>query len=211
VRAIVEAARRGESFSAHALELEHFAAARSEPRVLHAIGAARFVVAGSSAVARMTPKSAEPVGACDAKDLLLGVAEAAAEGGVPIYIFGSDAAVLAKAALELAQRAEFNIDIAGTAAPSRTFDPEGPEAEAALKRVAASGARICILALDSPAQEILAARAVEAGLNIGFVCTGRAIERIARSGHRRGLIARAAAGLRSARTLARLTLRSVQA
>jgi exopolysaccharide biosynthesis WecB/TagA/CpsF family protein len=64
-------------------------------------------------------------------------------------------------------------------APPMNFDPEGPEADATIERIAASGARVCFLALGAPKQEIFAARAQERLPETGFLSVGAALDFLA--------------------------------
>ena len=59
------------------------------------------------------------------------------------------------------------------------FDPEGPAATACLDELAASGARLCLLALGAPKQEILAIRGAERLPGCGFVSVGAGLDFIA--------------------------------
>jgi exopolysaccharide biosynthesis WecB/TagA/CpsF family protein len=98
---------------------------------------------------------------------------------MPVYIFGSSPAVLSKSALALQKASGGSIKIAGLVSPSMTFDPLGPEADAAIDKIKASGARICFVALSPPKNEVFSARAVAAGCKAGFVCVGAAVDFIA--------------------------------
>ncbi len=49
------------------------------------------------------------------------------------------------------------------------FDPIGAEADEAIDQIAASGARLCLVALGAPKQEVFTARAMERLLQYGFV------------------------------------------
>ena len=107
------------------------------------------------------------------------MARAAAERGLPLYLFGSAPGVLGEAGRRLTQCSAAPLAIAGSAAPPMDFDPEGREADEAIARIARSGARICLLALGAPKQEIFAARAIERGVPVVFVCVGAALDFIA--------------------------------
>jgi exopolysaccharide biosynthesis WecB/TagA/CpsF family protein len=176
VAEIIAAAKGGESFAAFTLNLDHIVKLRRERRFREAYDKARFITADGAPVAWLASQQGTRIERTTGADLLVPLAQAAAREGVPIYLFGTTAGVLARAGLELAQRTDFALDIAGTAAPERGFNPEGPAADAALARIAASGARLCFVALGAPKQEILAAKAVEKGIGVGFVCIGAALD-----------------------------------
>ena len=93
-------------------------------------------------------------------------------------MFGTSPEVLERVAAELTQHCP-GLRIAGRESPQLGFDPRSPLADAAIQRIKASGARVCFLALGAPKQEILAARALDQGTKIGFVCVGAGLDFIA--------------------------------
>ena len=179
VPAIIRAAAESESFSVVTLNLDHLVKLRRSASFRRAYSAARFVTADGAPVAALARLQNPAIERTTGADLLLPLIEAAAKARVPVFFFGSNAGVLARAGRDLAQRCEHKLDIAGTAAPSMQFNPESPEADAALDRIAASGAKLCILALGAPKQEILAARAVARGIKVGFVSAGAGLDYLA--------------------------------
>ena len=100
----------------------------------------------------------------------------AAEEGLSVYLFGTTAETLASVSQRLTRQSQHTLNIAGAVAPPFGFDPTGPEADAALDRIAESGARICFVALGSYKGELFAARGVERGIRTGFVCVGAALD-----------------------------------
>ncbi|MBX9926925.1 MAG: WecB/TagA/CpsF family glycosyltransferase, partial [Hyphomicrobiaceae bacterium] len=107
------------------------------------------------------------------------LASAAARSKLPVYLFGATGDVLTRTAAALRQETRGRIEIAGLAAPSATFDPEGREADAAIAAIKASGARVVFVALGAPKQEVFAARAVAHGCQAAFVCVGAAVDFVA--------------------------------
>ena len=91
---------------------------------------------------------------------------------------GTTDAALASAAETLAGRHP-GLSVALKLAPSMGFDAEGPEADAAIERIGASGAGVCILALGAPKQEIFAARAQERLPRVGFLSVGAGLDFVA--------------------------------
>lgn len=69
------------------------------------------------------------------------------------------------------------------AAPGFPFDPDSPEADRLLDRIAASGAGLCLLAIGAPRQERLAARGRARCPATGFASIGAGIDFLA--GHQR--------------------------
>lgn len=179
VEALIAAARAGEGFMACTLNLDHLVKLRRDPAFRKAYGSTRFVTADGTPVAMLARLQHKTIERTTGADLIVPLAEAAAREQLPIYLFGTTPAVLARAGRRLSENLEGRLDIAGTSSPPADFDPEGPDADAALDRIAASGAKLCIVALGAPKQEIFAARAVERGVKVGFVCAGAALDFIA--------------------------------
>ena len=113
-------------------------------------------------------------------DITAPVAALAAREGVPVALFGATDATLeaAGAALEAANP---GLRIVARLAPPFGFDPAGPEADAAIARLAGSGARLVFLALGAPKQEVFAARAARAMPEAGFLSIGAGLDFIAGS------------------------------
>ena len=78
--------------------------------------------------------------------LVAPVAALAARRGVPVGLFGSDQASLEAAARALQDRCP-GLDVAACIAPPMGFDPQAPAADALMRDLHASGARIVFLAL----------------------------------------------------------------
>ena len=179
VSEVIQASRQGESFAVFTLNLDHLDKLRRLPRFREAYAKARYITADGAPVARLASRQGARVERTTGADLVIPLAQAAARSGVPIYLYGSTPRVLADAGLSLSKQTGFALDIAGAEAPEGGFDPESPAADAALDRIAASGARLCFVALGAPKQELFAARAVERGINVGFVCIGAGLDFLA--------------------------------
>lgn len=176
VQRTIEGARRGESFAVVTLNLDHLVKLRRNADFRRAYAAARIVTADGAPVAALARLQNRAIERATGADMLVPLVEAAAEAKLPIYLFGSRDEIIAKAGRTLASRCDNRLDIVGSSAPGQNFDPNGPEADAAIARIKASGARLVLLALGAPKQEIFAARAVEQGVEAGFVCIGAALD-----------------------------------
>ena len=179
VERIAAAAGDGQGFAVATLNLDHLVKLRRDALFRKAYSAARFITADGAPVARIARRQSARVERTAGADLLIPLCEEAARRSLPVYIFGSDDGTLAEAARTLSESMDGRLDICGTLAPSHRFDPCGPEADAAIDRIARSGARLCFVALGAPKQEIFAARAVERGVKAGFVCIGAAVDFVA--------------------------------
>lgn len=181
VRAAIAAVEQGIGFSLVTLNLDHLVKLRHNHAFRHAYQSARFVTADGAPVAWLARRSAKHITRTTGADLVVPLAQAAADHNIPVFCFGTSNDALAKAATYLSAHTDGKLDIAGTLSPPQGFDPMSAEADAALDTIAASGAKLCFLALGAPKQEILAARAVDRGLDIGFVSIGAALDFLAGS------------------------------
>lgn len=179
IDAIVAATRSGDSFTVFTLNLDHLVKLRSSGAFQRAYRAATFVTADGEPVARLARRDDPAIVRTTGADLMLPLADACAEADLPVFLFGTSPGVLAKAAARLVQNTDGRLHITGTLSPPVGFDPEGPEADAAIARIAQSGARVCFVALGAPKQEIFAARAQAQGVSVGFVCIGASLDFLA--------------------------------
>lgn len=101
-----------------------------------------------------------------------------------IALVGSDPGLLARAALALALDDEYG-EVAGGLDIAGTFALQGNVADAAgtnlVEEVAASGARICLIGLDTPREQVLAHAFLVRQVPLAVVGIGRALTKIARS------------------------------
>ncbi|WP_367890157.1 WecB/TagA/CpsF family glycosyltransferase [Rhodobacter calidifons] len=111
-------------------------------------------------------------------ELIAPVAAMAARLGVPLAFLGSTEPVLRAAADRLVADHP-GLKVVACLAPPYGFDPESSAADDLIDRVAASGARICLLALGAPKQEMLAARGLARQPGLGFLSIGAGLDFIA--------------------------------
>jgi exopolysaccharide biosynthesis WecB/TagA/CpsF family protein len=178
VRAAVGAAAAGRGFSLFTLNLDHLVKARADERFAQAYDRAAFVTADGAPVVALARREGAALERTTGADLVFPLCEQAAGEGVPVFLFGASQSALEAAAAALQARCP-GLDVRGREAPPYGFDPFSPDAEAAGDRIAASGARLCFLALGAPKQELFADRMVARGLPVGFVCIGAALDFIA--------------------------------
>ncbi len=173
---IADRAERGDPFTVFTLNLDHIVKLRHDRAFQDAYRSASVVTADGAPVAWLSRQQGAAISRTTGADLLLPLIDTAANRQIPVYLYGSTGAVLAKASQAFVIRTNGLIDIAGTDAPSAQFDPTGPEADAAIARITASGARLAFIALGAPKQEIFAARAKAQGVACGFICVGAALD-----------------------------------
>ena len=176
---IVSRAKARNAFTVFTLNLDHLVKLRSDEPFRHAYLNADIVTADGAPVAWLARLQEPSVVRTTGADMLLPLLDAAAVACLPVFLFGSREAVLAKAAHEITSATDGLLKIAGMLSPSRTFDPEGAEADRAIETIKRSGARICIVALGAPKQEIFSARARAQGLACGMICSGASLDFLA--------------------------------
>lgn len=169
---------RGEGFALATLNLDHLVKLGRDPAFAAAYAAQDLVVADGHPVVWLSRLARRPVALVPGSDLVVPLARAAAAAGAPVALVGATEAALAGAAARLAAEVP-GLAVALRLAPPMGFDPGGPEAEAVLAAVAASGARLVFLALGAPRQERLAARGRARLPGVGFASVGAGLDFLA--------------------------------
>lgn len=171
-------ARRG--FSVATINLDHLVKLRGSDSFRRAYAAHTHVVADGNPIVWASQLSRRPVNLVPGCELLQPVCEQAARHGAPVALLGSTEETLASAGDRLRERIP-GLQVAARISPSRSFEPEGPEADACIERIRRSGARVVFLALGAPKQEVFAARAQAALPDVGFLSIGAGLDFIAGS------------------------------
>lgn len=169
---------KGEGFALATLNLDHLTKLPRDTAFAAAYDAQDLIVADGRPVVWLSRLAKQPVELIPGSDLIVPLCELAAELSLPIAFFGSDEDALQSAAEALRTRAP-GLEICHIAAPPMGFDPRGTAADAALRDITTSGARLCFLALGAPKQEILAARGREIAPGVGFASVGAGLDFLA--------------------------------
>ena len=170
---------RGQGFAIATLNLDHVVKLRRDPAFRAAYSAQSHVVADGNPIVWMAHLAGRrDVALVPGSELITPVAALAARLGVPLAFLGSTDTVLRAAADQLVADHP-GLQVAACVAPPYGFDPTGPAADAMLDQIAASGARICLLALGAPKQELLAARGFARHPQLGFLSIGAGLDFIA--------------------------------
>ncbi len=173
---IIQTAKESEGFAVFTMNLDHLDKLRRSASFRRAYAKAKYVTADGAPVAMLASRQGTRVERTTGSDLVLPLAAAAARESISIYLFGTAPDILARAGLALKQHAGINLIIAGAESPAQGFTPDGFDADTALDRIEASGAKLCLVALGAPKQELFAARAVDRGSKIGFICIGAGLD-----------------------------------
>lgn len=169
----------GAGFAIATLNLDHVVKMRRHPAFLRAYLAHSHVVADGNPIVWLSRLAGRrEVSLVPGSELIAPMAALAARLGTPLAFLGSTERVLAAAAERLTVDYP-GLQVAVRIAPPYGFDPESPAADALLDQIAASGARICLLALGAPKQELLAARGIARHPQLGFLSIGAGLDFIA--------------------------------
>ncbi|WP_339947425.1 WecB/TagA/CpsF family glycosyltransferase [uncultured Albimonas sp.] len=181
--------RAGAGFSVATINLDHLVKLQVSEPFRRAYAAQDLICADGNPVVWLSWLAARPVELVPGSELVLPLAGMAARLGLPIGLLGADQRTLDAAAARL--EAEFpGLRVVARIAPPYGLDPEGPVAAECLRELSASGARLCLLALGAPKQEVLAVRGKQLAPGVGFVSVGAGVEFVA------GVQARAPAWVR---------------
>ena len=191
VASIVSAAQRGDNFSVCTLNLDHVVQLQQHTNFRAAYRRARFVTADGFPIVVLSRLMGTRIERTAGSDLVEPVCAEARKKGLPVFLLGTNDHTLRLTARRLSERFR-GLQIAGCLAPGPGFDPHSSEADAAIERIRASGARLCFVALGAPRQELFAARCLDELNGTGVLCIGAALDFIAGTQSRAPSIARRA-------------------
>lgn len=175
---IAERLEAGEGFALATMNVDHLEKLRSDERFRRAYAGHDLIVADGNPIVWLAKLGGAPVSLVPGSDLVAALCTVAADKDRSVAIIAGTEESGRIAADRLMAKIP-GLRVALVAAPGFPFDPEGPEADALLDRVAASGAGLCLLAVGAPRQEILAARGRRRCPDVGFASVGAGIDFIA--------------------------------
>jgi exopolysaccharide biosynthesis WecB/TagA/CpsF family protein len=178
VSSIVSAAQDGDNFSVCTLNLDHVVQLQQKPEFRAAYRRARFVTADGFPIVMLSRLLGTPIERTTGADLVEPLCQAARQKNLPIFLLGSNEQTLALTARRLAEKYD-GLQVAGTYAPGKNFDPHSPEADFAIEMIRQSGAKLCFVALGAPKQELFSARCLDELQGTGMLCIGAALDFIA--------------------------------
>jgi exopolysaccharide biosynthesis WecB/TagA/CpsF family protein len=176
IQELAHASAAGQGYMLVCMNLDHLAKLRTDIafREVYHHPAARIMADGAP-VAALARLQNPAIQRSPGPDLMVPLCDEAARRDLPIAVFGTRSDVLARVCTKL--KADCNgLSIAFSDAPRFGFDPSSAEADAAADAIAASGAKIVLLGLGSPKQEMFALRAIERHPHLGFICIGAALD-----------------------------------
>ena len=178
VSAVMQRLDQDHSFLVCTLNLDHLVKLRVNPRFRKAYTKAEVVLADGFPIVTFARRCGVALERASGSDLIDPLCRTAAVRGFPIYLFGTSLRTLCAAGRELAERIP-ELEIAGAYAPPAEFEPDSEPADEAIAVIKQSRARICLVALGAPRQELFSARALDATTGIAFVSIGASLDFIA--------------------------------
>jgi exopolysaccharide biosynthesis WecB/TagA/CpsF family protein len=176
IRAVSDAASRGQSSTFFTLNLDHLVKLRTDSKFRDAYREATFVSADGAPIVHIGRRTCKDLQLTTGSDLMLPLCMAAAEANHSVFLFGSSDSVLKSTVEVLKAATGGRLKIAGAVAPPYGFDAEGELADRYIKDIRQSGCRLCFVLLGAPKQELFAARAMRRGVNCSFICVGAAAD-----------------------------------
>lgn len=180
---VVTRMERREGFALATLNLDHLVKLRDPGAFRDAYAAQDFITADGNPIVWMSRLAGRPVKLMPGSDMIIPLARMASNVGVTVALFGSTEESLAEAKAHM--EAELRgLNVVCCISPPMGFDPAGPEAEAMLRQIEASGAGLCFVALGAPKQEIFAALGRRVAPGVGFASIGAGLDFFAGSQRR---------------------------
>ena len=179
-RAVLEARVRErfaqrKGFALATINLDHLVKLKASPTFRAAYAAQDFVVADGHPIVWMSRLAGRPVSLVPGSEVILPLARIAADQGVTVALCGATLPVL-EAARAYLEREIRDLRVVHCVAPPMGFDASSDAAADILRDVAASGARLCFLALGAPRQEMLALRGRALAPEVGFASIGAGLD-----------------------------------
>ncbi len=167
-----------QGFAIATLNLDHAVKLATDGEFARAYSCHEMVVADGRPIVWLLRLARRPVALSPGSEMIRPLCRMARDMGLPVGFVGSTRDVLQKAAQQLETEIP-GLKICVRIAPSRRFDPHGPEARGTLVELQKSGAKLCFLALGAPKQEVFAVAGRAALPEAGFVSIGAGLDFIA--------------------------------
>ena len=178
VSAIMQRLGQDQSFLVCTLNFDHLVKLRADPSFRKAYAKAQVVLADGFPIVAFARLNGVSLERSTGADLIDPLCRAAAARGFPIYLFGTTLRSLCAAGRKLAAAIP-ELEIAGAYAPPAEFQLDSEAADEAIEIIKRSGARICLVALGAPRQELFSARALGATKGVAFLGIGASLDFIA--------------------------------
>lgn len=169
-------ARQG--FALATINLDHLVKLRRSESFRAVYAAQDLVCADGNPIVWLSRLAQKPVTLVPGSDMVMPMAELAADCGRSVAMVGSSEASLEAAAAEMTAVIP-GLVVALRHAPAMGFDPVGEEARRVLAEMAARDVGLCFVALGAPKQEAFAALGRQLAPTVGFASIGAGLDFIA--------------------------------
>lgn len=173
--AVGERFAQAQGFALATINLDHLVKLHASESFARAYAAQDIVVADGNPIVWLSKLARRPVSLVPGSEMVLPLAELAAEKHIKVALFGSTEESLAASAQALQDQVE-GLEISCQIAPPMGFDPESDAAAAMLKELEVSGAGLVFIALGAPKQEAFAARGRALTPSLGFASIGAGLD-----------------------------------
>ena len=173
--ATVARAKAHRGFTLFTINLDHLVKMRRDPRFHQAYQRADFVTADGWPIVLLLRRKGGAFERATGADLIDPLCARAAQAQLPVYFVGPGIQSQ-KEALEILRRRHAGLIVAGAEAPRLDAQFGDPFLDALALRIDQAGARLCVLSLGAPKQELLADALRKRCPEVGFVCVGAALD-----------------------------------
>jgi len=184
---------RSEGFCLATLNLDHIVKLRAHEYFQTAYRRHTHVTADGKPIVWLSRLAGRHIELITGSDLIDPLSAVAARLSVPVALFGSTQETLEQAGDVLCERHP-GLQVVARMSPEMGFDPFGPEADDYIEAIRQSGARLCLVALGAPKQELFASRAARLLPETGFVSIGAGLDFLAGAQIRAPRVMRALGG-----------------
>ncbi len=172
---LVSRLREGRGFAVATINLDHVVKLRRSTDFREAYLRHSHIVADGNPIVWAARLAGHEVGLVPGSELVEPIARQAAWHDVPIGFFGASEESLSAAAAALKARHP-GLRITDRFSPPRGFDPNSEAADDYIAAMAQSEAKLWLLALGAPKQELFAARACQRLTDRGFLSIGAGLD-----------------------------------
>ena len=182
IEAAITRAARGDGFSLFTLNLDHLVKLRASAAFRRAYGSAGLISADGAPIVWLARRQGAAVERTTGADLVEPLSAQAAARGLSVYVVGPGP-IAQEAGLARLKATYPDLIIAGAETPMVPGDDNGLaptfDVDALAERINVSGARLCLLCLGAPKQELLAEALNRRCPTVGFLGVGAALDFIA--------------------------------
>ncbi len=182
IETAIARAARGDGFYLFTLNLDHLVKLRTSAAFRRAYGSAGLISADGAPIVWLARRQGATLERTTGADLVEPLLAQAAARGLSVYVVGPGP-VAQEAGLARLKTTYPDLIIAGAETPMVPGDDNGLapsfDVEALAERINASGARLCLLCLGAPKQELLAEALNRRCPTVGFLGVGAALDFIA--------------------------------